>query len=76
MKYVLFIRNEGGYDVCRSELYNDQLGTKVGEFNKAGELADLLHQDDPEWFSEDFYANLIATEMIVRLWVKEEEVVQ
>ena len=78
MNYVLFIwRNgdEGGYDVCRSERYTDQLGTKVGEFDTASELADLLRQDDPEWFADDLQTTTTATEILMRFWVKEEEVV-
>ena len=79
MTYIIYIwRNgdEGGYDVCRSELYNEHLGTKIGEFENANELADLLRQDDPEWFSNDLQTYVTATEMLMRLWVKEEAVVQ
>lgn len=75
MNYVLFIWREGGYDVCRSELYNDELGTKVGEFNTSSELTDLLRQDDPEWFADDLQTSITATEMMFRLWVKEEEAI-
>ena len=78
MKYVLFIwrnGNEGGYDVCRSERYNDQDRIKVGEFDTASELANLLRQDDPEWFADDLHTTTTATEMLLRLWVKEEEAV-
>lgn len=76
MKYILFIWREGGYDVCRSECYNDRLGTKIGEFDTTRELADLLCKDDPEWFADDLQTYITATEMIFRLLVKEEAVVQ
>ena len=77
MNYILYIwRNDtdGGYKVCRSENFpcGDESVDKIGEFNTVSELANLLHQDDPEWFAGDLQTTTAAMEMMNTLWEREE----